>query len=123
MAESKAHRSEVFWIEAIQKRAQLATNATKEVESVYVGDHFYSQFFTDRACWKRKMSLHGTRRNYRRRTKLRVYHNQRFLVLALFHDGLAQELLQTLSKFPFLHRGDFLNCDCRRRESVHRLQF
>ena len=54
MAESKAHRGEVFWIEASQERAQLATNATEEVESVYVRDDFYSQFFTDRACWKRE---------------------------------------------------------------------
>ena len=53
MTESKAHRGEVFWIEAIQKRGQLATNATEEIERVKVCYHFYSQFFADWACWKR----------------------------------------------------------------------
>ena len=53
MTETKAHRGEVFWIEAIQKRGQLATNATEEIERVKVCYHFYSQFFADWACWKR----------------------------------------------------------------------
>jgi len=58
------------------------------------------------------------RRSNGRRTKFWIYHNQFFLVLALFYDDFVQELLQTLAKLSLLHRSDFLNGSRSRRESM-----